>query len=49
MSFLDGAKARLDCVDFDLLLGSDLANVDLMANVRMTFQYPVRWIGSGRQ
>ena len=35
MPFLDGAKARLDCVDFDLLLEGDLADVDLVANVRM--------------
>jgi len=37
VSFPDGGKARLDCVDFDLLLEGDLADVDLVANVRMTF------------
>ena len=34
MPFLDGGKARLDCVDLDLLLEGDLADVDLVVNVR---------------
>lgn len=39
--FLDDSNSRLDRVDVDPLRGGDLADVELVANVRMTFQYRI--------